>query len=391
MPLGFIQNNVDVANTFVTKDWVIANYSELLSVGFINVPNRRLYLAGSGFTGLSPYASVAPGVVEHAVVGSLPWRYISNRYLTRIDNTLWTWGDNTNGTLGDSTTIHRSSPVQIGSSWRQISSQNTLVYPSHPVGAIADDGSLYVWGNNGSGELGQNNTIHRSSPVQVGTRKWLRVATGASSMVAIGSDGTLWSWGSNSNGELGANISSTLSRSSPVQINSDMWSMISGGGHATFIGVKADGTLWSWGRNDMGQVGDNTTINRSSPVQITSATNWRYAAVGVSFCCAINTNNELYVWGSNSDGNLGLGDTVHRSSPTQLGSSIWSISCYGRAAGFALAVDGTLWGWGSGTQYISGPATSSPVQISLPTSRKPIHIGAYEYMLYALTEGGAFE
>jgi alpha-tubulin suppressor-like RCC1 family protein len=145
---------------------------------------------------------------------------------------------------------------------------------------IKTDGTLWLWGNNGYGELGDNTTAGTSSPVQTvsaGTN-WKQVACGRYITAGIKTDGTLWTWGYNGNGQLGVN--DITHRSSPVQTVSGgtNWKLVSGGSYSNhFVAFKTDGTLWLWGNNGSGQLGDNSITHRSSPVQtVAGGTNWKY-------------------------------------------------------------------------------------------------------------------
>jgi alpha-tubulin suppressor-like RCC1 family protein len=177
-------------------------------------------------------------------------------------------------------------------------------------------------GYNVYGSLGQGNTTSMSSPVQVGAlTTWLNVSAAYHSS-AVKTDGTLWSWGFNTYGNLGlGNSGSTTHRSSPTQVGAlTTWSSIqvnSGGAHA--MAMATDGTLWSWGYNTNGQLGDGTTISKSSPVQVGALTTWSSIGVGGSHSVAIKTNNTIWAWGYNGYGQLGLGNTTDRSSPVQIG------------------------------------------------------------------------
>ena len=182
---------------------------------------------------------------------------------------LFSWGANYAGQLGQNTTTNVSSPVQIpGTTWSSIAGggPNSL--------ATKTDNTLWSWGTNSNGQLGQNDTTNASSPIQIPGTTWSSIAGGASHSLATKTDNTLWSWGYNNNGELGQNNATPCS--SPIQIPGTTWSSISGGtGHSAehSLAKKTDNTLWSWGNNDRGRLGQNDTIKRSSPIQI-PGTSW---------------------------------------------------------------------------------------------------------------------
>ncbi len=285
----------------------------------------------------------------------------------KTDGTLWIWGENSVGTVGDNSTINKSSPVQTvcgGNNWKQSASAISTF-------AIKTDGTLWSWGHNGNGQLGDNSVIHKSSPVQTiaGGNNWKQVSTSEYRMAAIKTDGTLWVCGTNASGQLGDN--STSHRSSPVQTvaGGTNWKSVSCGWYY-IAAIKTDGTLWSWGINTNGQLGDNTIINRSSPVQtICGGTNWRQVSLGDWNCAAIKTDGTLWNWGNNQTGGLGDNTLHHRSSPIQTicGGNNWkqvlSINADGHCA---IKTDGTLWSWGpNGYGQLSDNTIihrSSPVQ-----------------------------
>jgi alpha-tubulin suppressor-like RCC1 family protein len=294
-----------------------------------------------------------------------------------IPKILYSWGSNNNGQLGQNIayTISRSSPVQVGAltDWSKISALGGT-----GMAAIKSNGTLWTWGNNDSGRLGQNDIIKRSSPVQVGAlTNWAFVgSSGDEAGHAIKTNGTLWSWGFNFYGTLGNN--DTANQSSPVQIGSGTnWKSVGGGANAT-IAVKTDGTLWSWGYNVSGALGQNNTVNLSSPVQVGALTNWASITNNSAgnFCLAIKTDGTLWSWGLNSAGQLGLGDAgsygaTNRSSPTQVGAlTTWAKVSAGNGTCGAIRTDGTLWTWGAdGSGELGqnvagfGFSKSSPVQV----------------------------
>jgi alpha-tubulin suppressor-like RCC1 family protein len=257
------------------------------------------------------------------------WSSVSNSRFTaaaiKTDGTLWTWGDNSYGNLGTNDKVHRSSPTQVGAStnWSKIKVSDFIAI------AIKTDGTLWSWGANYDGGLGLNTITqtYRSSPVQVGaSTNWSKIAVShrQRSTVAIKTDGTLWSWGNNGFGELGLNDS--VKRSSPVQIGTDTnWSLISFG-YKSCIAIKTNGTLWSWGQNNQGRLGLNDagtySTARSSPTQIGTGTTWSLADIGEQNAMAVKTDGTLWSWGANAQGQLGINaGFTYRSSPVQVGAS----------------------------------------------------------------------
>lgn len=225
------------------------------------------------------------------------------RAVIDFNNALSLWGFNDNGELGNNSIESTSSPVQVcgGGDWIEVSTGN------NHVAAIKSDGSLWLWGNNSFGQLGIGTTSSQSSPVQTicGGNDWRQIATGFDSTFAIKTDGTLWCWGDNYNGVLGDNT--TVDRLSPVQTicRGNNWKTVSCSGfHAGAI--RTDGTLWLWGDNTYGQLGVEDTINRSSPVQICIAGNdWMMLTCGLNTTFAVQSgemNSEFFYNGGGSGG-----------------------------------------------------------------------------------------
>jgi alpha-tubulin suppressor-like RCC1 family protein len=217
--------------------------------------------------------------------------------------------------LGDGTIVDKSSPVQIGalSDWSQVSAGS-----NHSL-ATKTNGTLWAWGLNGSGQLGDGpNFVNKSSPIQIGALSdWSQVSGGGNHSLAIKTNGTLWAWGAATSGQLGDGT--TVSKSSPVQIGAlSDWSQVSGGGSHS-LAIKTNGTLWAWGRGNEGQLGDGTTVSKSSPIQIGALSDWSQVRGAGNASLAIKTDGTLWAWGLGASGQLGDGTIVNKSSPVQIG------------------------------------------------------------------------
>jgi alpha-tubulin suppressor-like RCC1 family protein len=267
--------------------------------------------------------------------GGTNWKQVScgesHTAAIKTDGTLWTWGNNTNGQIGDNTTINnRITPVTTftgGTNWKQVDCGGYF------TAAIKTDGTLWTWGNNAYGKLGINNTTQQATPVQVfgSATNWKQVACGVNHIAAIKIDGTLWIWGRNNNSQLGVN--DTTQRITPVTTfaGGTNWKQVScggvgAGGHTAAI--KTDGTLWTWGRNTEGALGNNTFSVGSSPVTtFAGGTNWKQVDCGGAFTSAIKTNGTLWTWGNNTNAQLGLNDITTRATPAQIstGTTNWKL------------------------------------------------------------------
>jgi alpha-tubulin suppressor-like RCC1 family protein len=371
--------------------WTLQQTHDAIAAGtWPTQPVARLYgwgANGNGRLGLGNTTNYS----SPKQVGTLNnWLSLSAGFYSttsiKTDGTLWTWGGNYGGQLGLNSGSSYSSPKQVGAltNWSKTCGNNAYV---HSNASITTSGALYMWGLNNYGQLGLGNITNYSSPKQIGvSTDWLEVASGTYTTLAIKTNGTLWSWGSNFNGVLGqslSNINYTNVVNSPVQIGAlTTWSKVAILNIAA-AAIKTDGTLWTWGWNNFGQLGLGDTTVRTSPVQVGSLTNWLSVTAGqYNFCLAIKTDGTLWAWGANNDGQLGTGNITNRSSPVQVGSlTIWSKVVTGYSHTSAFKTDGTLWMWGANNNgqlgFSNTTSYSSPKQVGSLTTWSNIANGFY--------------
>jgi len=246
----------------------------------------------------------------------------------------------------DSQPGYRSSPVQVymtGDFYTEYDSFSNSEF----CGAKRYDDTLWVWGHNNHGQLGQGDTSGPKRFLSQIRGKWDNFSVGGHSMAAIDAGNNLYAWGYSGHGEVGQN--NTIPRSSPIQIPGKWRKVLVGNHHV--ICVDMQNRLWAWGHNNHGQLGLGDTINRSSPTQVGSRTDWgTVMAVSSSNTMITDQSGKLYSFGYNGHGTLGLGDGNPRSSPTAVFMSGWTnLTSQGNCAGGVIKnEDGTTscWTWG---------------------------------------------
>jgi alpha-tubulin suppressor-like RCC1 family protein len=268
----------------------------------------------------------------------------------KTDGGLWTWGWNAYGQLGHGdTTYGRNAPTRVGSDsdWAAVASGI-----NHSL-TLKNEGSLWAWGDNGSGQLGLGDSVsgNKNVPTRVGTASdWAVIAAGFEHSLALKANGSLWAWGGNSFGQLGHGDNVYI-RSVPTRVGTATdWAVVAAGGRHSLL-LKADGSLWACGRNDDGQLGlgDSGSGNKNVPTRVGTDNNWVKVVAGGDYSLAVKADGSLWAWGSNFAGTLGLGDLQidSRNVPTRVGTaSDWAAVSAGGLHTLALTTDGDLWVWG---------------------------------------------
>ena len=354
----------------------------------------QLFTAGSGTDGALGKNNTAHYSSPSQIPGN-SWRYATNQrntaLATKTDGTLWAWGSGSNGVTGQQDQVQRSSPRQIpGTYWDDIFLGGAT---SRFAMATKTDGTLWAWGSNNNGQLGQNNLTEYQSPVQIPGSQWKLAGVqesneGNQTSYAFKTDGTLWAWGNNGNGNLGQN--GTVNRSSPVQIPGTQWNIENGQSHLQrpFFATKTDGTLWVWGWAANGEHSLNDSgISRSSPTQI-PGTQWKFVSGGqVNF--GIKTDGTLWALGGNAgSGGNGTGNAIASvpvSSPIQIPGTQWETISGGNYFYAATKTDGTFWMWGNQSPGRFGLNNSGTVSYS-----SPIQVPGTQWAYGQVAEGSTF-
>jgi alpha-tubulin suppressor-like RCC1 family protein len=257
---------------------------------------------------------------------------------------IWAWGSNDSGQLGNGGTSNSSAPNAVVG----LTDVTQFVGAGSGGYAVRANGTVAAWGANTYGALGNGSAVSSSNvPVAVtGLTGVTSVAAGILLGTALKADGTVWSWGYGGSAQLGNGT--TANSPVPVQASglTGVTQIASGAGGATFA-LRSDGTVWSWGHGMYGALGNGTTTDRPVPGQISSLSGIVGIAGGSAGGYALKSDHTVWAWGSNGYGQLGDGTLVDRSVPVQVhGLTNVAAIAGGAYAGLALKADGTVWDWG---------------------------------------------
>ena len=336
----------------------------------------------------------------------------------KADGSVWAWGSNITGQIGDGTAVEKSSPVQVlppGSGVIKVAAGRLYSL------ALKADGSVWAWGQNAWGQIGDGTNTNRFAPVQVlppGSGV-INIVAGRDFILAIKADGSIWAWGFNDVRQLGETLASESSANrysirKPFQMMEPGSGIVAlATGMRNVIALKADGSVWGWGDNQWGQLGDGTEIRRWPPVQVMAPDSGVIAlAAGNFFSLALKADGSVWSWGNNYYGQLGNGTLeIRHYLPGRILSA--GSGVVGLAAGLqhsvALKSDGSVWAWGlnnagqlgDGSEWTwevaklddnaKVPKRLSPVQVLAPGSGVTTLSAANDQSLALKSDGSVLE
>ncbi|EFC79732.1 regulator of chromosome condensation RCC1 [Parafrankia sp. EUN1f] len=339
--------------TYTARAWGLNNVGQL----------------GNGTTSPTPSYSAVPvtdltGLDDvRAVAGGYTVGFALNS-----DGTVWAWGLNDVGQLGNGTIINSNVPVQVAG----LDGIRAIAAGTDGNGyALRRDGTVWAWGANTTGQLGNGQPIANSTiPVQVVGLAGIRaIAADGSTAYALRRDGTVWAWGSNTTGQLG-NGQPIANSILPIQIPalSDIRAITARG--ASAFALRRDGTVWAWGSNTTGQLGNGTLVPSLTPVAVPNLTNIRRIAAGVGVTYALDENGTVWAWGDNTLGQLGNGSLAPSLIPLPVTGETGLVGAVsiaaGASGGYALRWDGTAFAWGSNSVGQLGNGNPAVAQSAVP-------------------------
>ena len=281
----------------------------------------------------------------------------------RSDGSVWCWGSNGSGQLGDGSTNSSATPLQVSS----LSLASMVSVGQDFSCALKQDGTVWCWGAGSAGQLGDGSGVGSNYPVQVnGIDNAAVLAAGSAHACVLDGQGTLFCWGSNDHGQLGQGTVGGVQKS-PVQVDvfGNQFDWVACGQYHTCAGGQS-GT-YCWGDDSQGQLGNGTGGGSATPMAVVGIGPMAVGGTGESTTCAANGSNLLYCWGDNDYGEVGDGTTVDATEPRLVNFSNpvgmleggWKHVCLLDNMGSGLS----CWGWNNYGQLGNGSTTDATVPV----------------------------
>ena len=336
-------------------------------------------------------ATITPVAANALGATVLPGTVVTGEYAAYgISGTgrVYGWGDNSYGDLGDGTTTPSATPVQVALPAGVVATE--VVAGDQDAYAVTSTGRLFAWGYNYEGELGNGTQTDSATPVRVRLPRTARVVQVSASYghaLALTSAGTVFGWGYNADGELGDGTTDNALRPVTVHLpgRAHVTQVVAGYYHS--LALTSTGAVLAWGDNSQGALGDGTTVNRLTPVrvQLPAGTTVTQLSAGFLFSSALTSAHTVLDWGYNALGQLGDGTTLNEDAPVEAqlpaGTSVASISTlyYGVEA---LASTGAVYSWGDNYFGDLGNDTTTsmstvPTQVVIPAGLVVTRLAGY--------------
>ena len=291
----------------------------------------------------------------------------------KSDGTVWSWGNDGFGQLGDDATfVDKPTPVQVNG----LTGIIAIAAGAFHSFALKNDSTVWSWGYDAQGQLGDDAILANMPtpvPVDAALTGIIAIAAGGNHSLALKSDGTVWSWGSDANGQLGDDAA-LINKPTPVQAATLTGiTAISGGGQHS-LALKNDGMVWSWGFDASGQLGnDAALVNQPTPVQVSALTGITAIAGGGNHSLALKNGGTVWTWGLDLYGQLGDGGTNFNQPTPVAVATVTGIAAIAGGGNHSLALknDGTVWSWGKDAEGQLGD-NAALVQKPTPVQASPL-------------------